>query len=393
MKTVEQPDEKKPRRKHRGHGEGAIFYRADRKRWVASVDLGWEGGKRKRRDLYGKTRREVAEKLARALQAQQDGRELPPERTTIGPFLDDWLKTIVKPRLRPLTYLSYESLVRLHVKPALEKKRLVRLAPADVQKLLNAKREAGLSAKTVRAIRAVLRVALNQALRWGLVARNVAALVEPPQGERYEGQALTIDQAKAFIAACHGDRLGACYIVALAHGLRQGEVLGLRWQDIDLEAGVMRVRMQVQRGDGALKLVELKTKKSRRTLPLVPFAGVALREHRTRQLADRIRAGSTWEDNDLVFSTMAGRPLDARNVSKSFTTLRKSVKDLPDFTFHDTRRTCSSILLALNVHPRVVMEILGHAQIGITMETYTQVVPELMTEAFGRLDAALGGGA
>ena len=243
----------------------------------------------------------------------------------------------------------------------------------------------------MREIRAVLRIALNQALKWGLVARNVAALVSPPHVEAYEGRSLTVAEAKAFIAACRGDRLEALYIVALGLGLRQGEVLGLRWEDVDVENAVLRIRQQVQRGDGALKLVELKTKKSRRTLPLPPFAVTALREHRARQLAERIRAGARWKDLGLVFSTSVGTPLDARNVTRLFTALRTSVKDLPDFTFHDTRRTCSSILLALGVHPRVVMEILGHAQIAITMEVYTDVVPELMTDAFARLETALGG--
>jgi integrase len=377
--------------KRRGHGEGAIYYREDRKRWVASIDLGWENGKRRRRDLYGRTRREVAEKLARALQAQHEGRELPPERTMVGPFLDDWLENVVKPRVRHLTYVAYESTIRLHLKPTLEKKRLVRLTPADVQKLLNAKSNEGLGPRKVREIRGVLRTALNQALKWGLVSRNMAALTDPPKVEAYEGTALTVDQAKAFIAACRGDRLEALYIIALGLGLRQGEALGIRWEDVDLDGGVLRLRKQVQRVDGKLQLVDLKTRRSRRTLPLPPFAIAALREHRTRQREERMHAGPAWQTTGAVFTTQIGTLLDARNVTRWFTALRTSVKDLPAFTFHDTRRTCSSLLLALNVHPRVVMEILGHTQISLTMETYTQVVPDLMKEAFERLDTALGG--
>ena len=161
---------------------------------------------------------------------------------------------------------------------------------------------------------------------------------------------------------------------------------------MDTEKGVLRLRMQIQRIDGSLQLVELKTKKSRRTLPLLPFAAAALREHRSRQLAERMKAGPKWQDRGLVFTTQIGTPLEARNVGRWLATIRASVNDMPDFTFHDTRRTCASLLLALNVHPRVVMEIPGHAQIGLTMDTYTQVVPELMTDAVGRLDTALGGG-
>jgi integrase len=376
--------------KRRGHGEGTIFKRADG-RWVASVDLGWEEGKRRRRDLYGRTRREVAEKLAHAMQAQKEGRELPPERTLIGPFLTNWLETVAKPGVRPLTYVAYEKVIRLHLKPALEKKRLVRLAPAEVQKLLNAKSAGGLSPRSVREIRGVLRTALNQALRWGLVGRNVAALVEPPKVEAHDGTALTVAQARAFLAACKGDRLEALYVVALSMGLRQGEALGLRWQDVDTESNVLRPRKQVQRIERRLQLVDLKTKRSRRALPLLPFASAALREHRTRQLAERLKAGPAWQDLDLVFSTQIGTPLEARNVWRWLAKIRTSVEGLPAFSFHDQRRTCASLLTALGVQPRVVMEILGHTQIALTMETYTQVVQESMTEAVGRLDTALGG--
>jgi integrase len=256
---------------------------------------------------------------------------------------------------------------------------------------LNRKHAEGLAPLTVRQIRSVLRNALNQALRWGLVTRNVAALAEPPKVEAYEGTALTVDQARLFIQACRGDRLEVLFTVALTLGLRQGEALGLHWEDVDLEAGLLRVRWQVQRIGGKLTVRELKTKRSRRTLPLPPFAVAALREHRARQLAERLQAGSDWQDRGLVFTTPTGGPLDAQGVIRTFRRLRGSVEGLPIFTFHDTRRTCSSLLTAQGVHPRVVMEILGHTKIGITMETYTQVVPELMRDAVGQMERLLRG--
>jgi len=250
--------------------------------------------------------------------------------------------------------------------------------------------------KTVQYARGVLRTALNQALRWGLVSRNVADLVDGPKVERHEIQPFSPEEARTFLAAVRGDRLEALYSVALTMGLRQGEALGLRWEDVDLDTGTMHVRHQLQRIDGKLTLVPLKTARSRRTLALPDSITFGLREHRLRQLEDAVKAGKRWkgpkpnEDGAHVYTTAIGTPLEARNVVRAYTAIVKRA-GLPHRRFHDLRHSCATLLLVQGVSPRVVMEILGHSQISLTMNTYSHVVPELGREAARRMDALLGG--
>jgi integrase len=213
--------------------------------------------------------------------------------------------------------------------------------------------------------------------------------VDPPRVRRPEIHPLTPEQARTFLDAARGDRLEALYSVALAIGLRQGEALGLRWEHIDLDGGELRVRVALQRIAGKLQLVEPKTRQSRRTIPLPQVAVNALRAHRVSQLEERLLAGDRWVDTGLVFCTPKGTPLDARNVTRRFQKLLKQT-DLPHQRFHDLRHTCATLLLVQGVPPRVVMEILGHSQISLTMDTYTHVVPALKREAANRMDALLG---
>src|SRR5687767_119940 len=231
----------KPKAKatRRGHNEGSIYQRKDG-RWTASINMGWEGGKRKRKHFLARTRREVQEKLTRALHDKQVGLPVAPERQSMGKYLQMWLEEAVKPTVRPKTYVSYEQLVRLHILPTLGRIQLHQLTPQHVQSLLNQKRTAGLSPRTVQYLHTLLRSSLNRALKWGLVQRNVAALVDRPRNVKREIRPLNPEQARAFLAAVKGSssgiRLEALYVVAIAEGLRQGELLGLRWEDVDLQA-------------------------------------------------------------------------------------------------------------------------------------------------------------
>jgi integrase len=367
----------------RGNGEGSITRLADG-RWQARVSL--PNGRRKA--FYGKTRREAAEKLTRALAAQQQGLPLVGERQTVGQFLTHWLEDVARPSVRPRTYASYAQLLRLHLLPELGRVPLAKLSPQHVQSFLNRKRAAGLSARTVQYLHAVLRRALGQAERWGLVARNVARLVVPPTAERPDVQPLTIEQARQLIAAARGDRLEALYTVAVAIGLRQGEALGLRWQDIDLDRGLLTVARQLQRIDGTLVLTEPKTARSRRTLQLPAVAIEALRAHKRRQLEARLAAGPAWQDSGLVFTTAIGTPLDARNVVRHFHALLARA-GLPRMPFHTLRHTAASLLLAQGLDIRVVQQVLGHSQIALTANLYAHVAPTLLKDAAARMDAML----
>ena len=284
--------------------------------------------------------------------------------------------------------LTYQGHVRLHIKPTLGHIRLAKLMPPLVRAFLNDMLREGFSPRTVQYSHAVLRRALGQAVKDGLVARNVAKLVDPPKVERPEVEPLTPKQARVFLKAMEGDRLEALYSVAVAVGLRRGEALGLRWEDVDLEKGNIRVRASLQRVDKKLRLVELKTKRSRRSVALPSVAVAALRRHRIQQMEERLLAGSRWQDTGMVFTSTIGTLLEPRGVLRKFQSALERA-GLPRKRFHDLRHTCASLLLVQGVHPRVVMQILGHSQIAVTMDTYSHVVDELRRDAANQMDSLL----
>lgn len=374
--------------KRRGHGEGSIHQRTDG-RWAATLDLGWENGKRRRKSFYGKTRREVAEKLGSAVQARRQGLPVTNDRRKTGEYLAWWVDAVLPNAVRPSTEAGYAGIVRKHLVPTIGRIPLAKLAPHHVTSLMNERLERGYSPQTVKNIHACLRRALGQAVRWGLVPRNVAGLASAPRVQTSEVRPLTPEEARHLLLVARGDRLYALYAVALAVGLRRGEALGLHWGDVDLDAGLLKVQRSLQRVNGELRFMEPKTARSRRTITLPASCIEALRDHRRRQVEERLAAGPSWQEHELIFSTGIGTPIDPRNIHRSFYRIRKNAG--LTCRFHDLRHTCASLLLAQNVHPRVVMEILGHSTIGVTMDVYSHVMPALEREAVERLDALLLG--
>ena len=371
--------------KKRDRGEGSIYQTKDGT-WRGAVTL--PDGRRKY--FRGDTRREVADKIAKALVDLQNGVLLPPDKQTFGQFLTRWLEDVAKPSVRPATYTSYEQLARVHILPdSIAKRPLSKLTPQDVQAFLNRKQQGDISARTVQYLHAVIRRALEIALRWGFVVRNVAKLVEPPRVKRQEVKPLSPEQAKTFLEAAKEDRLYAMYVVALALGLRQGELFGLKWEDVDFDTGTLRIVRALQRIDGKPQFVEPKSDKSRRVIALPRFVVDTLREHKVRQLEERLLVGSRWQDWGLVFSTSVGTPLENSNTLKAFKALLRRA-GLPDMRFHDLRHSAASLLLAQGLSPRVIMEVLGHSQIGLTMNTYAHVLPALQREAAEAMDKLLG---
>ena len=366
--------------RRRGNGEGSIFFRKDGV-WVASLTRA--DGRRKH--LYGSTREEVQRKLALALHARETGTLADARGLTTGEFLDQWLAEVIQPSVRPWTFKGYEVHVRMHLKPAIGRIPLEKLTAIDVQRFVNLKSQSGLKPKTVRYMLGTLRNALNQAMRWELVSRNVAMLADGPRVEQFEIHPLTPDEARQFLTSIRGDRLEALYSVALTMGLRQGEALGLRWQDVDLDMGYLRISKQLQRINGKLQLVEPKTRRSRRSLAMPATIGAALRDHQARQLTERRAAGSRWAETGLVFTTPIGTGLEGTAITKDFHRKLEHAR-LPQRRFHDLRHSCATLLLVQGVSPRVVMDVLGHSQIGLTMNTYSHVIPDLRREAAQRMD-------
>lgn len=369
----------KPMSPKRGNNEGSIY--PFRGRWVAAVTL--PSGRRK--VMYGRSRDEVRRLLAEALAGREAGTINDARGFTVGSFLDLWLSDVAKPSVRHWTFKGYEVHVRLHLKPGLGRLPLDRLEPVHVQRLMNEKLKSGLSPKSIRYIRGTLRTALNHAVRWGYISRNPAAMVDGPRVEEYESHPFTLEEAREFLNAIRGDRLQALYSVALTLGLRQGEALGLRWQDIDLDQGVLHVTKQLQRIDGEFQLLEPKTKKSRRTIGLPAIAVRELRDHRDRQQRERERSRADWNHRDLVFTRGDGEPLDGTVVTHQFHRLLDRA-GLPQRRFHDLRHSCATLLQAQEVAPRVAMEILGHSNIAQTMNLYTKVLSASKRDAAKRID-------
>jgi integrase len=375
--------------RRRGRGEGNIYQRADG-RWAARLSAGYERGRRARVWVYGLTRAECASKLATAIRAHQDGILAAPSRLTTGEYLTRWLDDCARPKLRPRTLVSYAQVVRLHITPHLGRVPLQKLTPQQVQAWLNKLQKDGLSSRSCQYARAILRSAFGQALRWGLVSRNVVTLVAAPRVERHEIQPLTPEQARTLLKAAKGHPLEALVTVALALGLRQGEALGLRWDAIDFERGTLNVRVALQRVGGEWLLVEPKSARSRRTIALPNVVVGALQAHRVRQLQDRLVAGRHWQDHGFVFTSSVGTPLEPSNATKRFRKLLVSA-GVPSIRFHDLRHTAATFLLAQGVDPRTIMETLGHSQISLTLNTYSHVLPVLQREAARKMDGMLRG--
>lgn len=359
----------------RGAGEGSIVKRAD-DRWMAQVDLGWAGGKRQRKFLYGKTRQDVARKLAAAVKAHQDGMPMSNERITVEAFLKDWL-TSARATVRPKTWQTYECYIRLHALPALGRLPLAKVEPRHLQRLYADKLDEGLSPTSVHHLHAILHRALGRAARWGVVPRNVAGLVDAPPMVHHEMRTLGPEEARRFLNAAADDRLEALYVLALTTGMRQGELFRLRWQDVDLEGRTLSVRG------------ETKTAKSRRQVQLSDIAVAALRRHAGRQGDECRLAGSEWQETGLVFTNTVGRALLTANLTqRSFRPLLERA-GLPVIRFHDLRHTAATLLLGKGIHPKVVSELLGHSQVGVTLDLYSHVTPTMHQEAARTFDDLL----
>lgn len=374
----------------RGQNEGSIYRRKDGK-WVGAVTIPGSGGKRK--TFTGATQREVRERVTTARAALDRGESLAGGKLTVGAFLERWLRDVVAPNKAPKTHRNYAGLVRRNIAPGIGAIPLDRLRPQDVQRLLIDLAAGDLAGKaaSLQRVREVLRNALNQALRWELVARNAAALVEPPQYRRPEREPFTPEEARAFLAAAAKDRTGGIYVVAMALGLRQGEVLGLRWGAVDLAAGTLRVEAQVQVVGGKLTVRELKTARSRRTLPIPDVVRRALVAERARQHDAMLKAGERWKGNaeGLVFTTGVGTPLSPRNLMRSYYRILGR-SGLRHQRFHDLRHFCGSTLAMRRVPERQVMEILGHADVRTTQNYYIHVRADEQRAAVAEMDKLLG---
>jgi integrase len=372
--------------KKRGNGEGSITKRRDG-RWMARYTVHTVKGP-KRKHIYGRTRQEVAEKLSKAVSDRVGGLDFDGDHETLEAYLQRWIDEVLRGTVKQSTLENYAYIARLHIIPELGRVRLKALKSRDVRRLYREKLEAGLSPRTVQIIHTVLRKALQQAVRDDVLPRNVCDAVTAPRQTKKEMQPLTPEQAKRLLENVHEDRLRALYILAVTAGLREGELLGLRWEDIDLERKLLQVRRQLTRTRDGLSFTAPKRGKAR-VVRLTDLAIAALKAHREAQNEERAKAGSLWEETSLVFTSTIGTPVDVGNLTyRSFRPLLKSA-DLPRIRFHDLRHTCATLLLSKGTHPKIVQEMLGHANISMTMDTYSHVLPDIQEKAVSAMDDAL----
>ncbi len=359
----------------RSHGEGTITQRKDG-RWQAQISIG--GGKRK--TFYGKTRKEVREKLRVAINEQKAGTLILAPNQTLEVYLTYWLEKVAKLTIRPRSYEQYLSVLNAHLIPGLGKIELQKLTFQQVQDFYARLYEEGLAARSINAIHAVLRRALNHAVKHSLVARNVATFASRPTARRYKPQVLTEEQANKLIEAVKGQRIEAFIILALTTAARRSELLALHWDDIDFTLKAMRIERSLTHSKGrGVYEGETKTEASRRTILLADIAIDVLQEHHVKQnelRLERLESGETWIDKGLVFCGAEGDYLAFETVRRLFSAALRDAS-LPHIRLHDLRHSAATLLLVKGVHPKVVQELLGHSNISMTMDVYSHVLPSM----------------
>jgi integrase len=377
------PANQPARKRRRINGDGSVYKRKDGY-WVGAFYARTTSGARKRVVVYGKTLDDARDKLGKAQHEARSGIPVPDQAWRLGPYLEYWLENFVKRNRRPATYALYETNIRLYLNPGLGSRKLARLSVADVQRFLGQRLEKGDSVRKVQIMRTVLSAALTRAVREELIVRNVARLAELPEWRPKPVRPWTADEARQFLAVSKSDPLHAAFVLLVLYGLRRGEVLGLRWADIDFNAGVIHVRQQLQRVRGELRLGPVKTHAGQRNLPLLNLARQALEGQIGQQARCRLDMGSAWPSTDFVFTSRTGRPIEPRNFVRSFRRICEQ-NDVRMITIHHVRHTVASLLKDLGVPARDAQIILGHSRLAVTLEIYTHADEQAQRDALNRL--------
>ena len=372
---------------------GQIIKRGDHT-WLVRIFTGRdEKGKRRyvNKTIHG-TKKD-AEKYFTATQRDRDlGVFIEACTLSDDEYLNKWLETAARPRLRERTFSDYTEKIDRYVRSAIGKKKLADVRPLDIQTFYSQMQERGLSARTVRYTHAILSSAFKQAIKWHMLARNPCEAVELPRATRREMQAFSPEEAGRFLKAAKEDEQGIIFAFALATGMRPEEYLALKWStDMDLEKGVAVVqRALVRRKGGGWYFDEPKTSRSRRTVPLPVSLVQALITHRRKQAEARLKAGAAYQNNDLVFATGEGTPHNSRNLAQRHLKQILERAKLPlNFRLYDLRHSCATLLLAVGENPKVVSERLGHASIVLTLDTYSHVLPSMQQAATAKLESLL----
>lgn len=388
---------------------GQIIKRGERT-WLVRTFSGRDGqGKRHyaNKMIHG-SKKDAEKYLNEALRDQDLGLFIEPTRLTLDDYLDKWVETALRPRVRERTLSDYEEKLDRYVRPVFGKRRLSDLRPLDIQSLYSDLQARDLSARTIRYVHAVLSSALKQAIKWHMLSQNPCDAVDLPRIKRHEMQALSPQQAARFLSTATKDAQGIVFSFALATGMRPEEYLALKWADLDLEKGTATVRRTlVWRKGGGWYFGEPKTSRSRRTVPLPASLVRSLIAHRRTQAEVKLKAGPAYKNSDLVFATDGGTPHNLRNLTQRHFrpiltkagTVGENEKEneirelwpdkLAKLRVYDLRHSCATLLLSADENPKVVSERLGHASIVLTLDTYSHVLPSMQRAATDKLETIL----
>lgn len=365
----------------RANGEGTIYRRRDG-RWEAAVVM---NGRRRRH--CAKTQAAARRWLTQMQRARDEGISLPGRKLRLDAYLKEWLERR-RTQIRASTWIRYEQFIRLQLNPQLGKIRIADLTAHDVETFQTWMLRSGASPTSVHHAHATLHRALKDAERLDLVSRNVAALVSPPRVTSTEMHVLNDCQLRAFLAAASADRLAALWMLAATTGMREGELLGLRWPAIDWVGSRISVVSALVMTKEGPRLAEPKTARSRRRIAVAAPVLDSLRRRKAAQNVERLKAGPAWHDIDLVFNKEDGRPLRSWDVQKRFKQLLQ-LCELPEVRFHDLRHSVATLMLLRGVHPKIVSEVLGHTKVAFTLDVYSHVVPDLQEDVAAKMGSLI----
>lgn len=381
----------------------AEFIRRGDNKWLVRIFLG--------RDANGKIlyhnktivgNKKKAQAYARDAETKRDlGTFIEPSRFTLDEYLDKWLDEGAKGTVQPRTFEDYKDVLRRYIRPGIGKRKLTALSPIEIQALYNSLKERGLSGRTVQYAHAVLSHALNQAVGWRILTFNPATYTKRPEHTKKEIQFMLPEQAERFLAAAREDRHGLVLIFALATGMRPEEYLGLAWEQVDFAAGtvsVQKVFIERPQKKGGWYFGPPKTANSRRTIKLAPTVLSSLIEHKRRQLEERLKAGGSYQNHDLVFATpvspfhpgTAGSPIALRNLHRRHMLPILERAKLPSsLHLYCLRHTYATLSLAAGIDPKLVSQSMGHSSVAFTQDTYQHVLPSMQDAACEKLENLL----
>ncbi len=375
----------------RGNKEGSIYQRSADGLWCGVALLGYDSrGRMIRKMVTAKSRAEVTRKLAKLRREIDAGQVTTSKTLTLVELMTRWFEDVLSREVARSTFDNYYTIVKYHVLPTLGRRKVTDIKVADVDRLLAAKLTDGLSPSTVHRIRALISQCLDQGVRWSEVPTNVARLSRPPKMVRPEGRTLTQEQAQSLLAGLRGHRHESLYLVMLSTGMRRGEALGLKWDDVNLDAGVARIKRNLKREGGRLVTADTKTLKSRRAINLPSPVIEALLENRELQEKERAALGAAWIATDFVFTTSIGTPIDPRNLYREFSQICERA-GLGHWHPHELRHSAASLMLASGVKLQVVSEVLGHSSIRMTADVYGHILDPDREQAAAAMTNVLWG--